>query len=49
VKKKKKSNQSTSYNIPIKFVFVGLLLTSCEGWSVMGYALDESQEEQESE
>jgi|TARA_R100000781_G_scaffold42950_3_gene29472 hypothetical protein len=49
MKKKKKSNQSTSYNIPIKFVFVGMLLTSCEGWSVMGYALDESQEEQKSE
>ena len=45
MKKKKKSNQSTSYNIPIKFVFVGMLLTSCEGWSVMGYALDESQED----
>ena len=45
MKKKKKSNQSTSYNIPIKFVFVGLLLMSCEGWSVMGYALDESQED----
>jgi len=44
-KKKKNSNQSTSYNIPIKFVFVGMLLTSCEGWSVMGYALDESQED----
>ena len=42
--KKKKSNQSTSYNIPIRFVFIGALLTSCEGWSVMGYALDESQE-----
>ena len=49
MKKKKKSNQSTSYNIPIKFVFVGMLLTGCEGWSVMGYALDESQEEQTSE
>lgn len=45
MKKKKKSNQSTSYNIPIKFVFVGMLLTSCSGWSVMGYALDESQED----
>ena len=45
MKKKKKSNQSTSYNIPVKFVFVGMLLTSCEGWSVMGYALDESQED----
>ena len=45
MKKKKKSNQSTSYNIPIKFVFVGMLLTSCEGWSVMGYALDEAQED----
>ena len=45
MKKKKKSNQSTSYNIPIKFVFVGMLLTSWEGWSVMGYALDESQED----
>jgi len=44
VKKKKKSNQSTSYNIPIKFVFVGMLLTSCSGWSVMGYSLDEEQE-----
>jgi len=44
-KKKKNSNQSTSYNIPIKFVFVGMLLTSCEGWSVMGYALDESQKD----
>ena len=46
-KKKKKSNwvSSTSYNLPIKFVFVGMLLTSCEGWSVMGYALDESQED----
>jgi hypothetical protein len=42
--KKKKSNQSTSYNIPIKFVFVGMLLTSCSGWSVMGYAIDENQE-----
>ena len=48
MKKKKKKNNwvlSTSYNIPIKFVFVGMLLTSCEGWSVMGYALDESQED----
>jgi hypothetical protein len=45
VKKKKKSNQSTSYNIPIKFVFVGMLLTSCSGWSVMGYSLDENQED----
>ena len=44
MKKKKKSNQSTSYNIPIKFVFVGMLLTSCSGWSVMGYAIDENQE-----
>jgi len=44
-KKKKKNNQSTSYNIPIKFVFVGMLLTSCSGWSIMGYALDESQED----
>ena len=44
MKKKKKSNQSTSYNIPIKFVFVGMLLTSCSGWSVMGYSLDEEQE-----
>ena len=35
---------STSYNISIRFVFIGMLLTSCEGWSVMGYALDESQE-----
>ena len=35
---------STSYNIPIRFIFIGMLLTSCEGWSVMGYALDESQE-----
>ena len=45
-KKKKKNNwvSSTSYSLPIKFVFVGMLLTSCEGWSVMGYALDESQE-----
>jgi len=43
-KKKKKSNQSTSYNIPIKFVFVGILLTSCSGWSIMGYSLDEEQE-----
>jgi len=41
---KKKSNQSTSYNIPIKFVFVGILLTSCSGWSIMGYSLDEEQE-----
>ena len=40
-KKKKNSNQSTSYNIPIKFVFVGILLMGCEGWSIMGYALDE--------
>ena len=45
MKKKKKSNQSTSYNIPIKFVFVGMLLTSCSGWSVMGYALDEARED----
>jgi len=45
MKKKKKSNQSTSYNIPIKFVFVGMLLTSCSGWSVMGYSLDENQED----
>jgi len=48
VKKKKKSNQSTSYNIPIKFVFVGVItsfLISCSGWSIMGYALDESQED----
>tara|TARA_R100001015_G_C4510795_1_gene82554 strand:- start:1 stop:135 length:135 start_codon:yes stop_codon:yes gene_type:complete len=41
VKKKKKSNQSTSYNIPIKFVFVGILLISCigcdGGWSVAGW------------
>tara|TARA_E500000305_G_scaffold17447_1_gene12898 strand:+ start:29 stop:289 length:261 start_codon:yes stop_codon:yes gene_type:complete len=44
VKKKKKNNQSTSYNIPIKFVFVGILLTSCSGWSIMGYSLDEEQE-----
>ena len=43
-KKKKSSNQSTSYNIPIKFVFVGMLLTSCSGWSIMGYSLDEEQE-----
>jgi hypothetical protein len=44
VKKKKKSNQSTSYNIPIKFVFVGVItsfLISCSGWSIMGHALDE--------
>ena len=40
MKKKKKNNQSTSYNIPIKFVFVGMLLMSCSGWSVMGYNLD---------
>ena len=39
-----KNNQSTSYNISIRFIFIGMLLTSCEGWSVMGYALDESQE-----
>ena len=44
MKKKKKNNQSTSYNIPIKFVFVGILLTSCSGWSIMGYSLDEEQE-----
>ena len=42
--KKKKSNQSTSYNSPIKFVVVGMLLTSCSGWSIMGYSLDEEQE-----
>ncbi len=47
MKKKKKKNNwvlSTSYNIPIKFVFVGMLLTSCSGWSVMGYAIDENQQ-----
>tara|TARA_R100001082_G_C4257540_1_gene114156 strand:+ start:228 stop:389 length:162 start_codon:yes stop_codon:yes gene_type:complete len=42
--RKKKSNQFTNYNILIKLVFMGLLLFSCEGWSVMGYALDKSQE-----
>ena len=41
---KKKSNYFINYNILIKFIFMGLLLISCEGWSVMGYALDESQE-----
>lgn len=43
-KKKKNNNQSTSYNIPIKFVFVGCLLSTiigCSGWSIMGHALDE--------
>jgi len=48
VKKKKKKNNwvsSTSYNIPIKFVFVGMLFMSCSGWSVMGYSLDENQED----
>ena len=48
MKKKKKSNQSTSYNIPIKFVFVGVIasfLMSCSGWSIMGYSIDENQEE----
>ena len=47
MKKKKKNNwiSSTSYSLPIKFVFVGMLLTSCNGWSVMGDALDESQED----
>ena len=48
MKKKKKKNNwvlSTSYNIPIKFVFVGMLLTSCSGWSVMGYAIDENQKD----
>jgi len=44
LKKKKKNNQSTSYNIPIKFIFVGMLLISCSGWSIMGYSLDENQE-----
>ena len=44
MKKKKKNNQSTSYNIPIKFIFVGMLLISCSGWSIMGYSLDENQE-----
>ena len=44
--KKKKSNwvSSTSYSLPIKFVFVGMLFMSCSGWSVMGYALDENEE-----
>ena len=49
MKKKKKKNNwvtSTSYNLPIKFIFMGMLLTSCEGWSVMGYALDKAPEEQ---
>ena len=32
-KKKPLSNQSTSYNIPIKFIFVGML-SACNGWSV---------------
>lgn len=44
MKKKKNSNQSTSYNIPIKFVFVGMLLTSCSGWSVMGYDFNGANE-----
>ena len=43
--KVKYEKPSTSYNIPIKFIFVGMLLTSCNGWSIMGYALDESQED----
>jgi len=38
-------NISTSYNLNIKFIFAGMLLTSCSGWSVMGYSLDESQED----
>ena len=48
MKKKKKKNNwvtSTSYNLPIKFIFVVTLSLSfigCEGWSVMGYALDKS-------
>tara|TARA_R100001594_G_scaffold42605_1_gene74711 strand:+ start:143 stop:316 length:174 start_codon:yes stop_codon:yes gene_type:complete len=48
LKKKKKKNNwvtSTSYNLPIKFIFVVTLSLSfigCEGWSVMGYALDKS-------
>jgi|TARA_R100000030_G_scaffold32565_2_gene24123 hypothetical protein len=44
MKKKKKKNNwvtTTSYNIPIKFVFVGILLISCigcdGGWSVAGW------------
>ncbi len=43
MKKKNKSNwvTSTSYNIPIKFVFIGVLLIFCiacdGGWSVAGW------------
>tara|TARA_Y100001937_G_scaffold128352_1_gene204163 strand:- start:159 stop:425 length:267 start_codon:yes stop_codon:yes gene_type:complete len=43
-KKKKNNNQSTSYNIPVKYVFIGmfsLFTWSCSGWSIMGHALDE--------
>ena len=48
MKKKKKNNwvTTTSYNIPIKFIFVGcLLFTSCSGWAVMGYSLDQEYTE----
>ena len=46
MKKKKKNNwvTTTSYNIPIKFIFVGCLLSTiigCSGWSIMGHSLDE--------
>ena len=43
--RKKKSNQLFFNNIPIKIIFIGMLLTSCSGWSVMGYAIDENQED----